>query len=534
MPKAKGKSILFGASAVFILAFVLRIIHVVSIYKTSPFFDILPGDLGAYDRWANRIVENGWLGKDIFYQDPLYPYFLAFFYKVIGRDFFWIYMIQAFMGACTSLLLIMLGHKVFNRSAGIFAGLLYALYGPAIYFDGLLLKVTLSAFLLTLSIYLFLAKELKEVSLGHYLSGLFFGLACLTRANFLLLLPVIFIATLVHKNAILKKRFGMAVLFFIGVLTALGPIVARNYVVGNDLVLTTAQAGQNFYIGHNPDANGTYILLPFVRPDPLHEQEDFKKEAEKRTGRKLSSSEASRYWLQQGLDFIRDQPLLDLKLTGKKLLLFINNYEIPDNHNFYFHQRYSKILQILPVSFGLLAPFFLLGLLGMLFERRTAPVLLFFIQVVYIFSIILFFVFSRYRMVVLPLFCLSAGYGLSMLQIQFRMGHMRRLGGSLVIVVLGFAIANFQVSEPLDFSHSYTDEAIAYEMKGEAQQALNSYQQALEINPMYLRALNRLGKLQLQQKEYAGARITYRKVLAIDPDSVAAKYQIMLLDKKDL
>ena len=44
------------------------------------------------------------------------------------------------------------------------------------------------------------------------------------------------------------------------------------------------------------------------------------------------------------------------------------------------------------------------------------------------------------------------------------------------------------------------------------------------------RALERLGKLQLQQKEYEGAQSTYRKILALDPDSVEAKYQIIFLD----
>ncbi|MDX1775983.1 MAG: glycosyltransferase family 39 protein [Desulfobulbales bacterium] len=534
MPKAKGKSILFGAMAVFILALVLRIVHVVSIYRTSPFFAVLPGDLGAYDRWAVRIVEHGWLGKEIFYQDPLYPYFLALCYKIFGRDFFWIYMIQALLGAATSLLIVGLGRRIIAGPAAILAGLLYAFYGPAIYFDGLLLKVTLAAFLLTLAIYLFLAKDLQEPDPAHYGSGLFFGLACLTRANFLLLLPVILITALVQKNAAWNKRFGIAVLFVLGVGTALGPVVARNYLVGGELVLTTAQAGQNFYIGHNPDANGTYIKLPFVRPDPLHEQQDFKKEAEMRTGRTLSSAEASRYWLQQGIDFIMSNPLAELKLSAKKLLLFMNSYEIPDNHNYYFHQRYSGILQILPVSFGLVAPFLLLGLLGMMVARRTGAVFLFFIQTVYILSIILFFVFSRYRMVVLPLFCISAGYGVAMLLAQFRMGQVLKLAGSLVIVASGFVLTNYKVIEPFDYSHSFTDEAIAYEMKNEAAKALHSYRQALAINPTYMRALERLGKLQLQQKEYAAARITYGKILAIDPDSRTAKYQLMLLDRQGL
>jgi hypothetical protein len=46
------------------------------------------------------------------------------------------------------MLLVLVGNKVFSRASGIFAGLLYGLYGPAIYFDGLLLKVTPQPFLL--------------------------------------------------------------------------------------------------------------------------------------------------------------------------------------------------------------------------------------------------------------------------------------------------------------------------------------------------------------------------------------------------
>ncbi|UCD65401.1 MAG: glycosyltransferase family 39 protein, partial [Deltaproteobacteria bacterium] len=301
MQQVKGQRIHIWAFVIFTLAFVLRLFHIAAIYKISPFFDVLPGDLGAYDRWAREIIEHGWLGKDIFYQDPLYPYFLAFLYKVVGRDFFWIYVIQAFLGAITSLLLVGLGNRIFSKATGIFAGMFYALYGPAIFYDGLLLKVTLSAFLFTLAIYLFLYKDMEDVGPSQFFSGFFIGLACLTRANFFLILPIILVTLLVNKNTRIYKKFGMLILFIVGVASALAPVIVRNYVVGNELVLTTAQAGQNFYIGHNPDANGTYIKLDFVRPDPLYEQEDFKAEAERRTGRKLSPSEVSRYWMHQGI-----------------------------------------------------------------------------------------------------------------------------------------------------------------------------------------------------------------------------------------
>jgi len=73
-----------------------------------------------------------------------------------------------------------------------------------------------------------------------------------------------------------------------------------------------------------------------------------------------------------------------------------------------------------------------------------------------------------------------------MLQSQFHMAHWRKLGASLIIVGCGFAIANIEVSKPLNFSHSYYDEGIAYEMKGEVKKALHSYDQALEIDPGYM------------------------------------------------
>jgi 4-amino-4-deoxy-L-arabinose transferase-like glycosyltransferase len=534
MQEAKGQRVLIWGVVIFILAVSLRIVHILAIYKTSPFYDVLPGDLGAYDRWAMMIVEQGWLGKEVFYQDPLYPYFLALLYKVVGRDFFWIYTVQALLGALTALLLVLLGNRVFGRLAGILAGLLYACYAPAIYFDGLLLKVTLSAFLFTLAIYLFLKKDLTDIGPSQYFSGVFLGLACLTRANFLLILPVVLVVLLLNPNTTLQKRLAMVFIFMMGILTSLGPVVARNYHVSGELVLTTAQAGQNFYIGHNPDATGTYSKLPFVRPDPLHEEEDFKKEAEKRSGRELGPAEVSRFWMKQGLEYIWANPLADLKITGKKLLLFLNSYEIPDNHNYYFHQRYSKILQMLPIHFGVVGPFFLLGLLGMLYARRTSTVALFVIQAVYIASVVIFYVFSRYRMPVLPLFCLGAGYGFAVLLSQFRMGQWQKFAASILLLTLGFILVRQQVIKPFDFSHSYTDEGIAYEIKEDEPKALAAYTAALKIDPGYFRALERLGKLQIKGKEYNKARKTYEKILTITPESVEAQYRLMWLDKKGL
>ena len=105
---------------------------------------------------------------------------------------------------------------------------------------------------------------------------------------------------------------------------------------------------------------------------------------------------------------------------------------------------------------------------------------------------------------------------------------------SLIISAAVFAVSTYQVIKPFDFSHSYTDEAIAYEIRGDDMQALASYQQALKIRPDYPRALERTGKLQVKLKKYDEARQTYKRILKTNPQSVEAKYQIMWMDKKGL
>ena len=45
MQEAKGQRILIWAVVIFVLAFLLRFLHIEEIYKNSPFFAVLPGDL---------------------------------------------------------------------------------------------------------------------------------------------------------------------------------------------------------------------------------------------------------------------------------------------------------------------------------------------------------------------------------------------------------------------------------------------------------------------------------------------------------
>jgi len=68
-------------------ALVLRLVHLWSL-RASPFWDVLLGDARSYDAWGREIAAGDWTGSGVFYQSPLYAYFLRGF-TAYGAAFCW-------------------------------------------------------------------------------------------------------------------------------------------------------------------------------------------------------------------------------------------------------------------------------------------------------------------------------------------------------------------------------------------------------------------------------------------------------------
>lgn len=122
---------------IFAVAFAIRLVHIWQI-KPSPFFDLLLGDAHGYDEWARRLAAGDWIGTEVFYQAPLYPYFLGVLYQIAGHDLLTVRIAQAAIGSASCALLALAGERLFSRRVGVLAGLALALYAPAIFFDALL------------------------------------------------------------------------------------------------------------------------------------------------------------------------------------------------------------------------------------------------------------------------------------------------------------------------------------------------------------------------------------------------------------
>ena len=71
--------------AVFVVALCIRALHLWAM-RDSLIYQALVGDAWQYDRWAASIADGQWIGKEIFYQTPLYPYTVGVLYAAFGHD----------------------------------------------------------------------------------------------------------------------------------------------------------------------------------------------------------------------------------------------------------------------------------------------------------------------------------------------------------------------------------------------------------------------------------------------------------------
>ena len=130
---------------VWLVALAARLVYWWQI-KQAPVFTLLMGDGASYDAWARQIANGDWLGKGVFYQAPLYPYFLGVVYALFGTNLLVVRGIQIAIGATSCVLLAHAGRSFFSRATGLLAALILAVYPTAIFFDCSIQKSVLDLF----------------------------------------------------------------------------------------------------------------------------------------------------------------------------------------------------------------------------------------------------------------------------------------------------------------------------------------------------------------------------------------------------
>ena len=401
--------------AIALVALALRLAYL-SQLDDSPLLTVLMGDARVYDQWAMRIAGGEWMGTEIFYQTPLYPYFLGVIYTMAGHDPGLVRIIQAFLGAGSCVMLALAGRRFFSERDGMIGASILAIYPPAIFFDGLIQKSSLDLFLVTAILALLAEFQHRRRWTWLTAAGFLTGMLVLNRENAFVLFPVVATWLLIgFREVASRTRAAWIALFAAAGFLVLLPVGLRNRQVGGEFVLSTSQLGPNFYIGNNANASGSYDSLLPGRGDPVFERADAVALASQAAGRPLSPREVSRYWLQRSFDYMRAQPLDWLRLSSRKLLLTMNAEEISDTESIEAYAEGAPLLRALRwLDFGVVLPLAALGA-WMCRDDWRRHLLLYLAGAGMTLAIAAFFVVARYRHPLVPLVMLFAGAGVGAL-----------------------------------------------------------------------------------------------------------------------
>jgi tetratricopeptide (TPR) repeat protein len=509
------------------LAAGLRIAYTLA-SRSSPFFSYLDLDSRFYDLWAKRIAGGEWIGDEVFFMGPLYPYFLAVIYKLFGTELLTVKLIQSVLGSLTAAATYLLARECFGVVAGLVAGFLAAIYVPFIFYDNSILFPVLATLLNTLMLY-FLCRGFLRTALGSlFAAGLLAGLSAAGNASVLAFSPLVAVFLAFHTRWPGALRLKAAALMALGVAVIVVPVTIRNYAVGKDFVPLTSNAGLNFYIGNNPKSTGAY-----VKPEQLDIYTDPSGEslAEAATGGDLRPSEVSSWWAGRALDYIRSNPAEAAHNYLRKLFFFWSVYEVPQIEHLSFEKRYSDILKIPSPTFGIVCPLGVVGAFLAIRRKREAALPALF-ALAYAFTITAFFVVARYRLPMIPALMAFGGYAVFWTIRNLgsrRYGSLARAGAAFAALYVLVHVNFFGVDPMSGFAQSHYRLGIAWERRGEVEAALKSYRTALSMDPDLTAAHLNLGILLSQTGDYEEARRALRRAVALDPDYAKAYYNLGLV-----
>ena len=508
----------WSAGTVFAIALIIRFVHVWQL-QSAPFFNVLMGDAQSYHSWGSDIAAGNWLGSETFYQAPLYPYFLGSLYTLFGQDLLTVRLGHILLGSTSCALLAVAGHRLFSRNVGVLAGLMLAVYAPALFFDGLIQKATLGMFLLCAALALLSQLASQPRKLWTWLwVGVILGGLIITREN-ALVFAIAVLAWLALSRTLGRSRFLFAGVFVLGLGVVLLPTAIRNQLVGDEFLLTTAQFGPNLYIGNNPDADGTYQPLVFGRGDPRYERQDATQLAEMGMGRALTPGQVSQYWTNRALDYVRTQPGDWLQLTYRKVILAANSAEVADTEDQLSHADWSIPLRLTGYvwHFGTLAPLAVAGM-WLTWHQRHKLSLFYVMLAAYAGSLVVFAIMGRYRYPLVPILVLFAAAGIVASRRVIDSGWNQSTRRGVAAIATMLVVCNWPVLSMSDMrAITALNLGTEFQAQGRLDDAIAQYQQVLLVTPDDALTHSNLGTALAAQGKLEAAVDHYEQALALAP-----------------
>lgn len=446
------------------VAFILRLLALYSLSGTI-YFDYMMYDESLYHNWAKGLVEGTFQSSSVYEMAPLQAYFMALIYRVFSPDIIYIRIANIILGVLACYLICLIGRDLFNRTTGLIACLVAALYKPLIFYSIVPLNTMMSVVLFALACWILLLFINRSSMMKALLLGISVCLAYNVRPNCILLIPLI--ALLIGWNVFrdrypLKTAVMVLILYLAGVVIVQAPFMMRNYVKAGEASAAPSQSGLNLYLCNNLDYG---FPVPFASTVPYEMGVQFTIEASRRAGKKLTSGEASSYWTGEAIDAALHRPVAFAKMQVKKLLRVFNGSDKGDHYHIGFLSEFAGFFRIPFPGFWLILPFGMTGICLTMFRDRRS----FFLASVFItyaLTLVVFFSHTRIRLPLVVILIPFAVAGLGEIYSSFKNRETKK--GIIYPLVLAFffIIEFLPVKDTQDITAYLNSHALILSSKG--------------------------------------------------------------------
>jgi 4-amino-4-deoxy-L-arabinose transferase-like glycosyltransferase len=368
-------------------------------------------DMATYMTLSENIAKGEYRG--LFYYQPFYyAVFLPVIKLIFGSSIQAVFVMQSILGAATVLLGGLCAAQLGGRLAGVITAALIAFSSAMVLYTPFHLIAVLQSFWMVLLFYCILIAVRRRRWFLWGIVGLVTGCSILTRGNGWFFVPgILALLSYFQLRADAKltraRKTGNCMLvagafMFFLILPQL-PFVYHNSSLNNTLTGPSTAAGSVLALGNTPEAppggrNPGSYAGPMEYPTSY--QVWMSGIEQKTIARRI-------------IDWFAKEPGAFLELSFRKLLLFWDYREIPNNISFTGEGSQSWILNYLAIiPSGLIIALGLAGILSQIpvFWKKKRMLLLTYLIVAYWGATAAFYILCRFRAPVLPFLAIAAGY----------------------------------------------------------------------------------------------------------------------------